>query len=1306
MLLERTRRLLDRLLAKKSPTEPTDPGVSCTLDGQSAVALIEALISEAAGLGGPAPEDPDARALLDALTHAPAGTPQVSLREDLLDPGDGPRGALTGALGMALSGLRTTAFLHGRELLGLSDLLAQAAQLQIPLVVHTSLTAQGAATRATGDGHDAYHAIAETGVVQFFAKDPQQAVDFALIARRLSETALIPTLIAMDAAGTGTREAQLSLPTADLVRRYLGLPKDFVDSATEAQALLFGPRRRRLVRWHDLDRPVLLGGIQGQESWPLTRAGRATFFDREVPRLLTEAFETFGQLTGRHYGPTFEHGLAGADLVLVCQGSLLDLALEGAEQLQAATKHKVGVLGLHVLRPFMGERIAHALTRRPAVLTLERSARSLGGPSPLGAELHQVMDRAMQNGQAGQQVYAGYPSWSLKDRPRLFTAYFGHGATPQLPDLIQHGIQVLSGKAAAEAYLGIEAAPDLRAWPKRQAMQDSLPASARLLNTLKTSSGAPSAPSGRNRGLPESVRHVRSLDPTLAGLPRFWDQVGALYAGEAQGSLGLDPYLATGAMPVLSASFQDVSSVRENLPALAPERCTGCGVCWSTCPEGAIGAAALTPAQILEAGMQEAARCGHPSEALRPLLKKIGQAALRAAQVPDAPTTAGALLRSVFEPILDKAASDDRRRATLEVAFATSVAEIEDLPTSNTDIFLTRPSQTEPGGGRLLSLNFDPDTCKGCGLCVTACADGALTALVDSTERTEALRKLRQHWLHLPDTDGALIDTVGADPALGPLAANLLSRHSVGLVGGDEVEPGSGERQALRLVLAAAEAERQRASAHQLGRLQELQDKLSAKIHSLLEATLPVHDLQALSKGLESLGRQDVDLAALSSKMSGAIDAGRVDAVFLHRLTEAASTLADLRFTLAEGSQGLGRARYGLVLCQGTFAEGLTRFPNNPFTAPVVAAHPRAAARLARGLFEGQLSVAQAVFAAVADAERLLTYKSKLPYDEGPPALPSYESLDTETRRLVPPVFLIGDEATLGESELGSVLALLGSDRPFKVVVLADPGRRLGPGGGAPPPELGTVAITHRQAYVAQSSVAFPRHFGPAVQAAIQFEGPALMHLYTPSPQRDGIKADASLSLARLAVSSRTFPLFTYDPRRSGVLGSRIDLSGNPDIEHPWVREQQVKLTPADWLSAQGRFDAHFSPASPTAIPVSEWLEQSPREGAPALTRPDGSRVSPGPRLLAAIERWSLGWRALQELAGEVTPFTARVEAEAEARLKAKYEADMKALVHKHADALAQLQQAHDDRTASRVTQRLMELAGFGHPERGEVDES
>ncbi|MCA9548805.1 MAG: 4Fe-4S binding protein [Myxococcales bacterium] len=1294
MSLERTRRLLDRLLGRTAPA-PTDPGVEAEVDGRAAVALMEALVAEAAGLGAPAAQDPDTHALLAAVAKRSAEAPsQVSLRDALIDPGDGPRGAVASALGMALGGLRTTAFVSGDDLVMARDLLAQAAAWQVPLVIHAACTAGGGPTRATGDGHHGYHAVADTGVVQLFARNVQDAVDLTLVARRVAEEALVPVLVAMDAEATGRTAMQVRLPSAQAVEAYLGRADAFVDAVGPAQELVFGPRRLRVPRWHDLDRPLHLGGSQGPRSWALTRTARQAFFEGDVARVLDQAFTDFEARFGRALGAVMSEGLKGADVVVVVQGSGAGAARAAAE----LASEKVAVVELVALRPLPGPKLAEALTGKPHVVVLDREVGSLGLAPPLVREVRGAIDRALENGRFGAETNPGYAAVGEKARPRLHSATWGLGSAPRAQDLVAFIREAVAGRAPASMHLGVDFTPEVGAWPKRKALQDNLRRHFDLQGGLREAEPVP-APSAAT-GVPGALAQVRPGAATVDGLARFWDQVGALYRGGAEAALSPDPYLGTGAMPVLSGSFRDVSRLRHQFPAIDATKCTGCTACWTSCPDGAVGAAVLSPAALLESGMEAAAARGQRADALRPMVSKLVKAATKRLHEPDVPGRVSEVFEAAFADMTAKSPLPEDRKEGIEAAFAAAMVSLKTQTAAVTRPFWSKPEAEAPGRGGLLVLALSPDACKGCGTCIAECPEDALRSVpeaeVDAAARIEAWRAFEA----LPDTPGDVITRAEADPEVGTLAASLLSRHSVGLVAGDDCEPGNGERLALRLVLSEAEARRQRAVAGQLAEVNRLRTALADRIRQELAAALPVADLDALSEGLERLGREDADLGALTQKVGAAVDHPRVDAVRLHQLTEAARALADVAYRITDGAQGLGRSRFGVVLAPGGITQALGHFPYNPFGAPVVAAHAGDAARLARGLFEGQLRASQDVLTAMADAEALLALKGKAAFAPTPSGR-AFAALSEVERRNVPPVFLVGDEAELGERELGALLALLASERPFKVVVLADPGRRLGPGGGAPAPDLGLLAVAHRRAFVAQSTVAHPKHLGRAVEAALAFEGPALLHVYAPSPARDGLASDHAVRLAVKAVESRVFPLFTYDPRHEGVLGLKLDLSMNPNHGATWVDGPQGPLTPADWLVAQGRFTALWGEAAPGAPTVAQWLAlpASQRGGAPMIVDPGGMQRSLPPRFLAAIEAWAQGWRALQELSGSVTPFTGRVRAEAEAALAAKHDAEVAALKASHAAEVAALKQGLEGEVATRVRDRLLSLAGYGRPE-------
>jgi pyruvate/2-oxoacid:ferredoxin oxidoreductase beta subunit/ferredoxin len=154
--------------------------------------------------------------------------------------------------------------------------------------------------------------------------------------------------------------------------------------------------------------------------------------------------------------------------------------------------------------------------------------------------------------------------------------------------------------------------------------------------------------------------------------------------------------------------------------------------------------------------------------------------------------------------------------------------------------------------------------------------------------------------------------------------------------------------------------------------------------------------------------------------------------------------------------------------------------------------------------------------------------------------------------------------------------------------------------------ELGRILLAHGEAYVAQTTPAHTNHFYRAILEANEYPGPAVVIVYSACQPEHGIADDASTRQAKLAVETRAFPLFTFDPRRGASIAERLSLQGNPALREDWAKAPDG--TPIDFLDfarSEGRFAAHFAA--------------------------DGT---PTPEIEATRDDRLANWRWLQELAG------------------------------------------------------------------------
>jgi pyruvate-ferredoxin/flavodoxin oxidoreductase len=109
---------------------------------------------------------------------------------------------------------------------------------------------------------------------------------------------------------------------------------------------------------------------------------------------------------------------------------------------------------------------------------------------------------------------------------------------------------------------------------------------------------------------------------------------------------------------------------------------------------------------------------------------------------------------------------------------------------------------------------------------------------------------------------------------------------------------------------------------------------------------------------------------------------------------------------------------------------------------------------------------------------------------------------------------------------------------------------------------------------------------------------PALFNIYSSCQPEHGIGDDMSHHQAKLAVESRAYPLYRYDPDAGETIADCLDLEGNPAPNLDWPvtkiqyveqgREKEMELptTFVDFAVTEARFRKHFR-----KIPRDAWNE-------------------------------------------------------------------------------------------------------------------
>lgn len=157
--------------------------------------------------------------------------------------------------------------------------------------------------------------------------------------------------------------------------------------------------------------------------------------------------------------------------------------------------------------------------------------------------------------------------------------------------------------------------------------------------------------------------------------------------------------------------------------------------------------------------------------------------------------------------------------------------------------------------------------------------------------------------------------------------------------------------------------------------------------------------------------------------------------------------------------------------------------------------------------------------------------------------------------------------------------------------------------------EIAQIAMMHPNVFVAQTSCAMPGHFYKSIIAANEFDGPAIISVYTTCQPEHGVGDNMAAEQSKLAVETRTFPVLMYDPRKGSKIAERLSLQGNPAPKDDWFVEPKTGEV-YDFIKfakTEGRFAKHFDK--------------------------DGN---PSPLLLDAKQDRLENWKMLQELAGVI----------------------------------------------------------------------
>ncbi|HLC79139.1 MAG TPA: pyruvate ferredoxin oxidoreductase [archaeon] len=286
--------------------------------------------------------------------------------------------AISALIGASAAGSRTFTTTGGQGLLYMHEPLFSAAGMRLPIVMLVGNRAVSSPLNIWNDEQDSI-SQRDTGWIQIYCKNNQEAVDTIPQAFYVAEKILLPVMVCVDG-------------------HYLTHAVEQVDVADESVVAKFLPEYKYPLKL-DPQNPVSLGVYANPTHYQIFRQDLVS--DMEAAKeLLIEAGKKWGELTGREYGLIREYKTKDAKRIIVGLGSVMDNVITVVDELRAQGE-KVGALHLRVYRPFPHEELRKALAGKQ-IGVIDRDI-SIGGSAPVYVEVSEAL-----SGTKGTKVSSFY----------------------------------------------------------------------------------------------------------------------------------------------------------------------------------------------------------------------------------------------------------------------------------------------------------------------------------------------------------------------------------------------------------------------------------------------------------------------------------------------------------------------------------------------------------------------------------------------------------------------------------------------------------------------------------------------------------------------------------------------------------------------------------------------------------------------------------------------------------------------------------------------------------------------------------
>ncbi len=288
--------------------------------------------------------------------------------------------AMSTCIGASAAGARAITATSSAGLALMWELLYVASSARLPITMAVVNRALTGPININNDHSDSM-GCRDTGWIQLYAENNQEAYDNYIQAMPIAEACRLPIMVCQDGFITSHAVENIELLDDADVKAFVGQyePENYLLKA---------------------ENPLAVGPYGVSPYYMEVKKAQAEAMKEAKSRIL-EVGEAYGKLSGRKYGFFEEYRMEDAEAAVVVLGSSAGTGKDAVDLLREDGK-KVGLIKLRVFRPFPMEELAAALSRVKAVAVMDKCEgfSAFGGPvfAETRSALYDLPERPMAVG--------------------------------------------------------------------------------------------------------------------------------------------------------------------------------------------------------------------------------------------------------------------------------------------------------------------------------------------------------------------------------------------------------------------------------------------------------------------------------------------------------------------------------------------------------------------------------------------------------------------------------------------------------------------------------------------------------------------------------------------------------------------------------------------------------------------------------------------------------------------------------------------------------------------------------------------